>query len=57
MLKPGRQFLIICEADDPTDTTWTGVIDGMTVYSGDDLKAKLERVGFTYAVLSRYKKG
>lgn len=56
VLKPGGQFLIICEADDPTDTTWTGVIDGMTIYSGDDLKAKLKKGGFASAVLSRHKK-
>jgi ubiquinone/menaquinone biosynthesis C-methylase UbiE len=57
VLKPGGQFLIVCEAGDPTNTTWTELIDGMTIYTGDDLKLRLETVGFASAALSRHEKG
>lgn len=47
VLKPGGRFLICCEASDPSDTTWTERIEGMTVYSPDELRRILENPGFT----------
>lgn len=46
VLRPGGRFLLVCELGDPSDATWSGRIDGMTVYSGEDLKARLEAAGF-----------
>lgn len=46
VLKPGGTFLLVCEASDPSDTEWTDRIDGMTIYSGEDLKERLEAAGF-----------
>lgn len=57
VLKPGGQFLLVCEMDDPANTTWTGLIDGMTVYAGEDLKVRLEQAGFAPVRLLRNKKG
>ena len=57
VLKPGGQFLIVCETDDPTNTTWSGLIDGLTIYSGEDLKSRLEKAGFATSILSRHHKG
>lgn len=47
VLKPGGLFLIVCEDSDPENTQWTDRIEGMTVYSGDDLEARLRLAGFT----------
>ncbi len=57
VLKPGGRLLMVCEADDPEDTTWTGLIDGMTVYRGEDLKSRLEQAGFAAVTLTRNEKG
>lgn len=57
VLKPGGQFLLVCAASDPSDTTWTGLIGEMTIYAGEDLKARLEQAGFESVVLLRHKKG
>lgn len=53
VLKPGGRFLLACEMGDASDTTWTGRIDGMTVYDGDDLKARLEAAGFANVSLNK----
>ncbi len=52
VLKPGGRFLLVCEMGDPTDTTWTSRIDGMTVYSGEELNVYLKNAGFTNITLS-----
>lgn len=57
VLKPGGAFFICCESEDPTDTTWTDRIDGMTVYRGEDLKDRLMNIGFTNVELHRNEKG
>lgn len=57
VLKPGGQLLLVCATDDVSDTTWTGLIDGMTVYSGGDLKARLEQAGFAFVRLERNEAG
>ena len=45
-LRPGGTFLICNEDSDPSDDTWTKRIDGMTVYSKEQLKQLLEQAGF-----------
>lgn len=57
VLKPGGQLLLVCEMDDPSDTTWTGRIEGMTIYAGEDLKERLLGVGFSAVRLKRSSKG
>jgi len=56
-LKPSGQFLIVCETDDPNDTTWTKLIDGMRIHSGDDLASGLRVAGFASPLLSRHPRG
>ncbi len=51
VLKPGGRFLLACEMGDPSDTTWSSRIDGLTIYAGKDLKARLEAAGFVHVVL------
>lgn len=55
VLRPGGQFLLVCEMDDTTNTTWTDLIEGMTIYAGDDLKSKLQEAGFSSVCLKRNK--
>lgn len=57
VLKPGGIFLLVCEASDPSDTTWTDRIDGMKVYSGEELKARLETAGFSPVSVNKNEKG
>ncbi len=57
VLKPGGQLLIVCELDDESDTTWTGLIDGLTVYSGENLAERVEMAGFESVILAKHKKG
>lgn len=47
VLKPGGYFMIVCESNDPSDTRWTNLIEGMTVYTAGDLKRRLEQSGFS----------
>lgn len=47
ILKPGGQFMICCEAGDPSDTTWTSRIDGMTIHPAEEIKQLLAQNGFT----------
>ena len=47
MLKPGGTFLICNECGDAASGgKWEKRIDGMTVYTGTQLKAFLEQAGF-----------
>lgn len=57
VLKPGGKFLLVCEIGDPSDTTWSDRIEGMTVYSGEDLQARLEAAGFVQVQLDKTKQG
>lgn len=57
VLKPGGAFLMVCEVSDPSNTEWTDRIDGMTIYSGEDLKERLETAGFTPVSIHRNDKG
>ncbi len=57
VLKPGGQFLLVCESDDVADSKWPDLIDGMTIYAGEDLRARLERAGFAAVHLTRGKSG
>ena len=56
VLKTGGCFLLVCATDAVADTAWTGLIDGMTVYAGEDLKARLEQAGFAPVNLLRNRK-
>lgn len=47
VLKPGGMFLIACEMADTTDTRWPERIEGLTIYSGEDLRNRLEQAGFS----------
>lgn len=50
VLKPGGGFLICNEADgtDPKQSKWCEVIDGMTIYNGEQLSALLRTAGFIH---------
>lgn len=45
VLKPGAQFAIIVEVVD-ANSMWMNVVEGMTVYSPEELKQLLENAGF-----------
>lgn len=53
VMRPGGRFLLVCEMGDPSDTTWSGLIDGLTIYSGEDMKGRLEAAGFTNVTLKK----
>jgi len=48
VLKPGSRFVIMLEVLD-SDSKWTNVVDGMTVYTPEQLKVLLEDAGFVNA--------
>jgi ubiquinone/menaquinone biosynthesis C-methylase UbiE len=50
VLRPGAQFLIICEMGDPDDPRFADT-DFITVYTGEDLRDALQDAGFQSAVL------
>ncbi len=54
VLKPGSKFVIMLEVID-TDSKWANVVDGMTVYSPDQLKTMLEETGFVSTEVHRKK--
>lgn len=54
VMKPGAQFAIIIEVVDG-DSVWTNVVDGMTVYSPEQLKEMLEQAGFGDVEVSKKK--
>ena len=45
VLKSGGQFAIMQEVIEG-DSMWTNVVEGMTVYSPEQLKGMLEQAGF-----------
>lgn len=49
VLKPGGLFLIVNEADgmDPRNDRWLGVIDGLRIFSKEQLSAFLTEAGFS----------
>lgn len=46
VLRDGGRLLICCEASDPSNTTWTDRIDGMTVHPAEELEPLLAAAGF-----------
>ncbi len=47
VLRPGGNFLICCEASDPSNTQWTDRIEGMRIYEEEELRATLSTSGFS----------
>ncbi len=54
VLKPGFKFVIMLEVID-TDSKWASVVDGMTVYTPEQLKTMLEETGFVSTEVHRKK--
>lgn len=54
VLKPGGSFAIMVEVID-TNSKWTSVVDGMTAYTPEQLKALLDDAGFTQTEIHRKK--
>ena len=54
VLKPDCQFAIMLEVIE-TNSKWANVVDGMTVYSPDQIKQMLEKSGFKEVTLHRKK--
>ncbi len=54
VMKPGAIFAIMIEVVDG-DSVWTNVVDGMTVYSPEQLKKLLEDTGFVQTAVCRKK--
>ena len=54
VLKPGGLFAILLEVSSP-DCVWTRVVDGMTTYSPEQLKAFLEQAGLRDVEIHRRK--
>lgn len=46
ILKPKGEFMICCEEGDPENDKWSKKIEGMTVYSIEQIKNILEKAGF-----------
>jgi ubiquinone/menaquinone biosynthesis C-methylase UbiE len=57
VLKPGGTFMICVEAHDPADTTWPSRIDGMRIYSKDELFVLLSGAGFEQAEAYNHSRG
>lgn len=53
VLRPGGTFLICNEDSDPSNDRWTKIIEGMTIYSGDQLEQWLKKAGFVNITLDR----
>ena len=47
VLKPSGVFLVCCEMSNPGNDTWTSRIEGMQVFSPEELSAALADSGFT----------
>jgi hypothetical protein len=56
ILWAGGAFLICCEMSDPTNEVWTSRVEGMVVYSDDQLKTILVNAGFTNIAMYRRRK-
>lgn len=54
VLKPSGRFAIMVEVID-TNSKWTSVVDGMTAYTPEQLKALLDDAGFTQTEIHRKK--
>ena len=52
VLKPGGKFAIMVEVVD-SDSKWTNVVEGMTAYTPEDLKALLDDAGFIHTEIHR----
>ena len=55
VLKENGYFLICCEMNNPHEKTWSNRIEGMKIYSGEDLKLILSESGFVPIELYRKK--
>lgn len=57
-LKAGGTFLIVNEADgeNAADEKWVAMIDGMTIYNADQLRAMLTNAGFAKVTVHRNEK-
>lgn len=55
VLKPGGRFLIVNESDenDPSGQKWEKIIEGMHVYSADELVTNLTNAGFSSVSFER----
>ena len=54
VLKPGGCFAIMVEVVE-TDSKWTNYVDGMTVYTPEQLKQMLDDAGFLQTEIHRKK--
>ena len=54
VLKPSGKFAIMVEVVDG-DSVWTNVVEGMTAYSSEELKTRLEDAGFIQTEIHRMK--
>ena len=54
VLKPGGHFAIMVEVVD-TDSKWTNMVEGMTAYTPEQLKALLDDAGFAQTEIHRKK--
>lgn len=54
VLKPGGQFAVMLEVIE-SDSAWPSVVEGMTVYSPEQLKDMLEQAGFSDVEVFRKK--
>ena len=54
VLKPGGRFAIMVEVIEG-DSMWTNVVEGMTAYSPEQLKALLDEAGFIDTAIHRKK--
>lgn len=57
ILRPKGTFFICNEDGDPSNDYWTKIIDGMTIYSGEQLEQWLRQAGFTRIVSDRRENG
>ena len=53
-LKPGGRFAIMVEVVD-ADSKWTNLVEGMTAYTPEQLKALLDDAGFAQTEIHRKK--
>ena len=47
VLQPGGTFLIACEESRPDHTFWSDRIDGLVIYTGEELTRHLQAAGFS----------
>ena len=57
VLKDGGTFVVANEVSDPSDTTWTEIVEGMTVYAEDEITTRLAASGFTKTIAHRGENG